>query len=154
MKTEKRTIDHEREAQLAPRRAVESSVRSLILVTAFLAFGLLTIGGVFWMAIVSKEPLPTPKIVERWCEIGGDSVRYSNTDVPGYQRCGAVSADTTCDPVGRRFIGSRKDAPYSYLECTGGPRIRAVAGSQGPWDWLRSLADSAGAFTTPTAKKQ
>lgn len=66
--------------------------------------------------------------VERWCEINGQRIKFTNFPVPGYRPCGTLSAQKTCDPTGKRFIGS-SSAPYSYLDCSIGPRIQVSSTS-------------------------
>ena len=75
------------------------------------------------------EGRPTAKIedsVEKWCEIDGTKVRYSNIPVPGYLPCGNLSAAKSCDPTGKRFIGAGP-SPYAFLDCEKGQRIQIVS---------------------------
>ena len=60
--------------------------------------------------------------VERWCEIGGSKVRYTNFPLPGYKPCGNLSVQKTCDATGQRFFGPGP-SPHSYLDCSKGQRL-------------------------------
>lgn len=68
----------------------------------------------------SQVPLES---VEKWCQIGGSKVRYTNFPLPGYQPCGNLSIQKTCDATGQRFFGAGP-SPHSYLDCAKGRRLQ------------------------------
>ena len=68
----------------------------------------------------------------KWCESNGTAIRYSsaNITVKGFEPCGTLSAQTSCDPAGAKFISRSSETPYSYRDCAVGPRL-FVKGEKG-----------------------
>lgn len=66
-----------------------------------------------------------PNDIVKWCEEDGEGVRYAsaNIDLKGYDKCGELKAQKTCDASGQRFISPSSTAPHGYLDCEIGPRI-------------------------------
>ena len=95
-------------------------------------------------SVEAAPPLRVPAgSVLRLCEKGGKRVRYSNMAIAGYEYCGGLRVQRTCDPTGKRFIGAG-EAPYAYLDCSRGQRIR-IERSDGSPPVKESSVESMGA---------
>ncbi len=70
-------------------------------------------------------PTEASNRIIKWCEINGEKVRYSSANIAleGYEPCGQLAAQKSCDPIGKRYITKGGDSPYSYRDCAVGPRI-------------------------------
>ena len=60
--------------------------------------------------------------LQKWCKTEGNLIRYSNTEVAGYQPCGELKTIVVCDALGKKLISSGPP-PHGYKECSETPRL-------------------------------
>lgn len=70
-------------------------------------------------------PIPEENRIIKWCKKDGNGVRYAsaNLEIPGYEPCGKLEVEMTCDAGGGRHIGSAVAGQYGNRDCALGPRI-------------------------------
>lgn len=68
------------------------------------------------------KSVPVSEHIQKWCKTEVNLVRYSNTEVAGYQPCGELKTIVVCDASGKKLISSGTP-PYGYKECSTTPRI-------------------------------
>lgn len=70
-------------------------------------------------------PVPEENRIIKWCKKDGAGVRYAsaNLEIPGYEPCGKLEVEMTCDAGGGRHIGSAVAGQYGNRDCALGPRI-------------------------------